>query len=219
MPSAPKFDKPLFFDPWVAIRSLDPPMQGIAFALANQQLVNNIMQDHVANFLAAYITSLQQNITQNPRPAHQNWYPSDHLLFTYGLRFAVELVDPQHKEKSLGGISWLEKTFSWKELLLTPLSAKGKAKGKAAPEDLPSRKCLLSPSAEENSKKKPHQSKPKVVITNEVVSEDNPPVTITAVEKARLNKVKKDKAAGLLLHRPEDVPVISLKFLYFNSFF
>jgi hypothetical protein len=55
--------KPRNFDPWIAIRALEPKMQAIAFALANRQLVAQSTPTEAAVFFSSYITSLVRPLT------------------------------------------------------------------------------------------------------------------------------------------------------------
>ncbi|KAJ7796700.1 hypothetical protein B0H14DRAFT_3549917 [Mycena olivaceomarginata] len=206
--STRKNKQPASFDPWVAIRPLDKEVQRVLFAMANQQLL-----DH-------------------------SWFPSEHLRFTHGLHLVIELVDPKHQDQSLAGITWPAKSFTSKQMpedwtvdegrqfiCLPPLdsvvlisdeeptepiqppAAKSKGKGKTGVKK--TNKQGLSPSTEESTSKKPRKPDSKVVVMNEVISEDEPATKLTAEEQSALNKWKKDMAAGRLLRRPEAVPLTS----------
>ncbi|KAJ7731949.1 hypothetical protein B0H14DRAFT_2639939 [Mycena olivaceomarginata] len=180
----------------------------------------------------------QHNVSHNLQYFQQTSFPCDHLRFTHGLRLLIELVDPKHQDQALAGITWPAKAFKTKQMpedwtveegkrFVCPLSpdsivlasdeepteptplpaAKGRGKGKTGAKK--TNKQSLSPSAEQGTSKKPRKPDSKVIVTNEVVSEDEPAKKLTAEQKSALNKKKKDMAAGRLLRRPETVPVVT----------
>ncbi|KAJ7676408.1 hypothetical protein B0H14DRAFT_2656194, partial [Mycena olivaceomarginata] len=175
--------------------------------------------------------SLQHNVSHNLHFFQQSWFPSEHLRFTHGLRLALDLVDPKRKDPALTGILGQLKLLRTRKrprtgqltrasnslalFLLTllfshrtrkPLSRlrfllpKAKEKGR-----LEQRRPTNEVSALALSKgppRKPCKPDSKVIVTNEVVSEDET-TKLTAEQKSALNKKRKDMAAGRLLRRPE----------------
>ncbi|KAJ7827268.1 hypothetical protein B0H14DRAFT_3467212 [Mycena olivaceomarginata] len=169
--------------------------------MANQQLLDHVNRVQATNILLSYASSLQHNVSHNLHFFQQSWFPSEHLRFTHGLRLALDLVDPKRKDPALTGITWPAKAFKNKKapedwtvdegkqfscplspdsIVLasdeettepTPLpAAKSKGKGKTGAKK--TNKRSLSPSAEQGTTKKPRKPDSKVIVTNEVVSED-----------------------------------------------
>ncbi|KAJ7806042.1 hypothetical protein B0H14DRAFT_2610748 [Mycena olivaceomarginata] len=170
-PRVPKIEQPASFDPWVAIRPLDPKMQRALFALANQQLLDHVTRDRATSIVLSYTATLQYNVSHNLKYFRQSWFPSEHLRFTHGLCLVLELVDPHHQDQGLAGITWPAKSFTPKEPAepIPPPAAKSKGKGKTGMKKTTKRG--ISPGAEESTSKRPRKPDSKVVVTGKSVAE------------------------------------------------